>query len=249
MNFKTFSTAVFNRMTQMETHEELLRVNVTGDDLWDTYLQAFPKGSNPVFRERTEHDCNCCKQFIRKVGGLVVYGANGELMSIWDVKIKNEPEYQVVADTMSAFVKSKVVAGVFRSTEKTIGTVSNVEILTGTVWNHFHYKFNTTKFLVSKDEHGTLIGRLNTNYQTFKRSLEEITEGSIETVLDLIKQNSIYRGTEHKPVVEKLRLYKKAYSKARSKEAYLWNNYKLVPNNIRGTVIGTLLVDLSEAYH
>ena len=38
------------------------RTGVSKDALWDTYLASFPEGSNPVYKTRTEHDCQCCKQ-------------------------------------------------------------------------------------------------------------------------------------------------------------------------------------------
>ena len=68
MTFKTFSQAVHARYTKL-AEGELFIVDVL--DIYDSYLAAFPEGTNPIFRTRTEHDCNCCKQFIRRLGQLV----------------------------------------------------------------------------------------------------------------------------------------------------------------------------------
>nr|DAF93567.1 MAG TPA: hypothetical protein [Myoviridae sp. ctshb19] len=68
----------------------------TGDLLWEHYLASFPKGTNPMFRERTEHDCSTCRNFVRNLGA-VVYVTEKEIRSVWDVKIDN-PTYQAVAD-------------------------------------------------------------------------------------------------------------------------------------------------------
>ena len=74
--FNAFSQAVDARLQRFladarEGKCVLLRSSIIGDELYTTYLTAFPAGTNPIFRERTEHDCNCCKNFIRNVGTLL----------------------------------------------------------------------------------------------------------------------------------------------------------------------------------
>ena len=73
-NFSTFKQAVTAQFALMEKGM-LLTTKVSKDELWDTYLGSFPEGSNPIFRERTEHDCSCCKQFIRTMGDVVYMSA------------------------------------------------------------------------------------------------------------------------------------------------------------------------------
>lgn len=63
MDFKNFKLAIAKQFDEMSKHE-LFRVDVDKDLLWNTYLSSFPEGTNPIYRERTEHDCSCCKQFI-----------------------------------------------------------------------------------------------------------------------------------------------------------------------------------------
>jgi hypothetical protein len=70
MNFNTFKNAVAKQFERMQKHE-LFRVQVDKDTLWATYLSSFPSGTDTLFRERTEHDCSCCKQFIRAIGDTV----------------------------------------------------------------------------------------------------------------------------------------------------------------------------------
>ena len=66
-NFSNFSPMVRKNWDEM-AQSELYKVNISKDDIWDKYLASFPEGSNPIFRERTEHDCSCCRQFIKNVG-------------------------------------------------------------------------------------------------------------------------------------------------------------------------------------
>ena len=49
----------------------LFQADITKDGIWDTYLGSFAEGTNPIWKERTEHDCNCCKQVIRGIGGVI----------------------------------------------------------------------------------------------------------------------------------------------------------------------------------
>ena len=53
----------FAEMTKDVTH--LFEVNVDKDEMWNLYLDSFPAGTNEIYRERREHDCSCCRHFIK----------------------------------------------------------------------------------------------------------------------------------------------------------------------------------------
>ena len=69
-NFDHAQAAVERQWAAMSVHP-CFRVEISGDELWNAYLGAFPDGANPIFRKRTEHDCSCCKSFIRTMGNVV----------------------------------------------------------------------------------------------------------------------------------------------------------------------------------
>ena len=81
--------------------------------MWNTYLASFPEGTNPIYRERTKHDCSCCRSFIKNIGAAVSI-KDGEISTIWDVAL-NGSFYQVVADAMSSYVRSNAVSDVYLS--------------------------------------------------------------------------------------------------------------------------------------
>ena len=66
---------------------DLYVVDVDKNTLWEMYLGSFPEGTNPIFRERTEHDCSCCKNYIRDVGNVVAINKDGSFESIWDIDV------------------------------------------------------------------------------------------------------------------------------------------------------------------
>lgn len=258
MDFIKFKNAVSERFAQM-AKTGLFRVDVTKDKLWETYLGSFPEGSNPIFRERTEHDCNCCKQFIRAVGDVVTVVDN-RVISIWDIDIgKKEPEYQVVADAMATLVRSRPIINQFLHYENRAGTEKSMEDMVDHVhvWNHFHVNIpdgrnRQRNYVTPKARIDTVLGESRSTYDVLYRGLKEIDMDTVDTVLELIAQNSIYRGQEHKFAVDSFRKLKAEFDRLpeEQRNAYVWSLVDgATPQSvlrIRNTVIGTLLTDLSS---
>lgn len=249
MDFTLIKTPVAAQFERMQRHP-MFRVDIDKDTLWATYLAAFLPGTNPMFRERTEHDCSCCKQFIRTVGDVVAI-INGEIVTIWDVTV-SEPGYQTVANTLALLVKGCAIKEPFLHYERSAGTDKSFEEVVGAAprrWDHFFVNI-ANNYVLSKDRIPTKLGEERTRVETFKRALTTITLDALDTVLDLIAQNSLYRGQEHKFAVETFKTELVAYELDESAgDNYVWVNAAKLPGavtGIRNTSIGTLLVDLSE---
>lgn len=246
-NFVVFKHAVAKQFAEMQKYN-LYRVAVTGDALWDTYLNSFPEGTNNIYRERREHDCSCCKQFIRAVGNVVAI-KDGHVISIWDGEV--EEPYATVTKALSKLVKSSSIVDLFLHYEKTAGTDKNFEqLVSGEVvqWNHFHINI-AAQFVKSKSDIPTILGLQRSTYDVLLRSLREITQESIDTTLELIAQNSLYRGEEHKASVVSFGQLKGRFDASNNKELFVWsilNSVGQAVARMRNTAIGTLLVDLSE---
>lgn len=248
MKFHSIKEAIANRFRQMQDME-LFVVDVSRHELWDTYLGSFPEGSNPIFRERTEHDCNCCKQFIRDLGKVVAIGPDNRLVSIWDIEI-DETAYQIVADAMLTLIESKKIVGTFMHYQKKIGQDHNFDTENSDIrWDHFHAVLPDA-FVKPKDMIGSLKSEQDASKHVFHRSMDELTLESAETVLDLVAQNSLYRGEEHKATVSAFILAKQRYDSISPEvqNSYAWRvSRELGPaGRFKNTVIGTLLADLSE---
>jgi hypothetical protein len=254
LDFHKIKVAVERQFGETAKHD-LFRTGAEKDAMWSTYLTSFPAGTNPMFRARTQHDCSCCRQFIRTVGNVVAI-VNNEIVSIWDCAANiADPAYKNVVRGMSQLVKSHPIENVFLHYEKSIGTDRNFEDDKGRAveWNHFHVDIphrNQRTFIAAKKDIPTKLGKHREHYDVLERSLRELTMDSVDTVLELIAQNSLYRGAEHKFAVDGFRKLKSEYDKLepRFRGPFVWSISTDVTNavaRIRNTAIGTLLVDLS----
>lgn len=255
MTFEEFKTSISKQFAKM-SRSELFRTGIAKDDLWATYLNSFPSGSNPIFRERTVHDCSCCRQFIKTIGDVVVV-ENGKTVSIWDCDIQDST-YKAVAQKMSELVKTQAIENRFLHYERSIGTDKNFEQLVEGIktWEHFFVHLpltnqNEKSIVCSKAEIGPKLSEARAHHDVFFRSLSELKVEAINTVLDLIAQNSLYRGEEHKSSIQKFLEAKQVFdsTKVDERDNLVWASLSYYPgavSKIRNTSIGTLLVDLSE---
>jgi hypothetical protein len=109
-DFQTYAAAIQRRFEEM-SQGRLFVVDTDRMKIWEKYLAAFPEGSDPIFRTNTEHDCSCCRHFIRDIGAVVAV-KDGILVSIWGLNGLPYP-YQDVTDAMSEYVESLPIRDVF----------------------------------------------------------------------------------------------------------------------------------------
>lgn len=254
--FRDFVKAIQKNLQQMsKDSSRLFTVNVDTEELYNLYLDSFPAGTNEIYRERREYDCSCCRHFIRDVGNVVSI-KNGELHTIWGINPVSDDKYNVVAAVLDAYVKQKSVLGVFLKKEKRIGTPENREMLpTGKINKYEHFFVDLPEICIFKECYGhTLEGDLSQFRDVrnvFKRSLDEISKEAVDTVLELIAQNSLYKGAEWKKQLTEFKNYQKEYGKLTDEQKELWIWEKSISagaviGKIRNHSIGTLLVNISE---
>ena len=232
----------------------LFETDANKDRLWTIYLHSFPAGSNPIYRTRTDHDCSCCRHFIKEIGPLVWFDDEMKPHSIFDFTVEDQ-NYQSVMNAMNEYVVSCNVTGQYISKEQKIGTSSSNERLEdGTILRYEHFSVVLPDRMVYRGRKtiDTERAMIRDTRNVFKRSLDEITPEAMQTVLELIKSNSLYKGAEWKPLIFALLSTKRIYDSLREdqKEAYCWikasNEVGPVLGRIRNHSIGKLLTDISE---
>ena len=250
VKFKLELQKHFDEMQKEATH--LFEVNVDKDELWNTYLDSFPAGTNEIFRERREHDCSCCRQFIKNIGNAVVIKDN-QIHTIWELNL-GDTTYQPVCDALDAFVKAHTVTDIYTTKFPKIGTDHNFEEIDGKShrWDHFFLELPRKFVNTSNKSNEELKGQFRDTRNVFKRSLDEITMEALNTILELINSNTLYKGEEWKVALTEFKKYKKEYDKLASdveKELYTWEksvSVGMVIGKIRNHSIGTLLINVSE---
>src|SRR5574343_593766 len=239
-DFHTLKEAVEKRFNLLAKHQLFQVAIPERDTLVDLYLSTF---QDP--EERQFYNCNCCKSFLRQFGNIVTI-INGKVETIWAVTIEDE-QLQKTTNILHEYVVAQPIYSTFLSDSTKLGTDYNIAKETLIKWEHFFVTL-PKQLVVPKDSIDGKKGEIASTVQVFGRSLKELSTEACETVLDLIAQNSLYRGEEFKPAVLAFLEHKIAYkalADGRSKELYIWSNAK-ENLRIRNTAIGTLLIDLSE---
>lgn len=253
MDFVNFKKAVQDHFAELSKDaEHIYEVAVDKDVLWQLYLDSFPAGTNEIFRQRREFDCACCHHFIRAMGN-VVFIKDCVVHTIWELSGLDE-KFQAVADALDAFIKSQPIMNVYVSKFSKIGTDKNHETLPdGTVrtWDHLYLELPSKFVDKSNRSIGDIQGSYRDTRNVFLRSLEEITDDAVDTVLELIAQNSLYKGEEWQHALEEFKKYKAMYAGTPEnlRANFAWEQSMkagMTVGRIRNHSMGTLLVNISE---
>lgn len=184
--------------------------------------------------------------------GDVVAIIGGKCVSIWDFEL-NHTTYGPVVKAMSKYVKGKLIGDVFACKVATIGVKENHEDDNGKIitWNHFHITLPDKFIMRDTDSIATYKGKYRDIKNVFKRSLEELKPEAVDTILELIASNTLYKGAEWEAVLKDFKKYQKEYLQLQDdyrKDTYLWTkstSVGAVIGKIKNHSIGTLLIDVS----
>lgn len=238
--FNELKQKVRENFDKMAKDPHLFYVTVDRDKVWELYLSGF---EDP--EERQHHNCNACKSFLRQYAGIVAIRDN-KVVSMWDdIEV---PGFEKSVQSIRRYIHSLPITDIFYNEFRKCGTDKNFDMVRQVEWTHFYIEL-PDKFVVKRDIDAKR-GEKRTNKETLKRALDEISVETVETVLDLIRQNSLYRGKEHEDVLAAFLETKLEYVTipAELRDNYCWVTSMTHRHitSIRNSVIGTLLVDLDE---
>ena len=252
LNFPEFARIIAGSFQRFVKGGAVFVTDVKGDDLYGAYLAAFPEGTNPIFKKNPEHDCSCCKNFIRRVGNVVIINGEGRVHTIWDDAAENAPHpYSEVAKALRDKVLAHPIDGLFRvSTKETsfgAQTSRSQDPITRKVytWEHFYTGQIPSELRVASP--GQVCGDYHTTVEVFERGLTELSPDAVETVKSLIDGNNLYRGEEHRPAVKQFQKAQREFLKlgAKDRHTFAWMHAGDPASRFRNTVIGTLVQDMS----
>lgn len=241
-NFKPFGEAIHRRFESMALTTNMFVTSIDPDELYEHYLAAFPEGTNPMFRERTEHDCSTCRNFIKHLGNVVII-KDGRTQTVWDVKA--EYPYDVVAASMKLLIENSPIVGLFKSPEHQYGALTTTTQATGETYNHF------CGVLTANQRHpnyAQLRGEYDVQAAMLKTAFDTFTEDALITVQELIASNNLYLGDQFKGAVNQfLQLFATYHNcEGMQQNNVVWANAYLPVARFKNTVIGTLVEALSK---
>ena len=253
MEFKNAKNLLAENFARISEANRFFETDIDKDYLWNLYLDSFPEGTNPIYRERRVHDCSACRQFIRNIGGAVYIDKDLNVHFIFEFDA-HSTTFQPVMDALAAYVTSKPIIGIYLNDSPNVGINQNRELLEdGTVhtWEHFFVKLPSSMYNIHKDRISTEKAKIRDRKNVFKRSLDEISMDAIDAVLELITSNTLYKGEEWKESIQTLKVFKTRYSTIQNskKDLYAWKAALTISNvigRIRNHSIGVLLTDISE---
>lgn len=246
--FKDFRDSLISNFERLSKGKSrLYEVNVDRDRIYEEYLNGF---SDP--EERQGHTCNCCKSFLRQYGGIVVI-ENYEMVSIWD-DLQVDELYAPSVENLRKYVHSLPISNAFLNEFPKLGTFSSIqrhEDGTTTTWNHLFLKLDKRFVRRTSTTVDSYKANFRSKKEVLKNSFDQLTPDAVDTVLELIAQNSLYRGNEFKGLVESFKKLQKTYLELseEKKDGYCWEMSDTTHDSIcriKNTSIGTLLVNISE---
>jgi hypothetical protein len=237
MSFKPFSETVQRRFNELSQGELFV---VQAENIFARYLAAFPPGTNEMFRKRTEYDCKCCENFVKRLG-IVVGIKDAKVITLWGDHDLPHP-YKVVSDALHAYVSSLPIESVFRTKERQYGAEFNYDEARNR-YEHFVGKVGPKHYKPNAD---TERGAKAATYQVCQRGLKEIRLQDLDTVLSLIAENGLYRGEQFKPAIIGFRELLQGYVASGKSDLFIWQSLNSPFAEFRNTAIGTLFTDLAE---
>lgn len=242
-DFDIFSEEINSRLDELiKSGNPIVELDYEGS-LFEIYLNNIPEEYNPVFRVNRFFDGSADRHFINRIGNLAMITPNYRLVYLWDFESKTF--FENSRKEMLKVLKKCRIKNAFLTSFDMVGSGPNKDSKDPRItWTHYKYK-TPSEIRCSKHDIGDKLGKLNTQYNVFKRTMEECRLEDLESVIELGKDNSIYRASEFLGSLEKWHELKTKYNKKPSDE-FLW--YNVIKDGAyicyRNTVIGSLIDDL-----
>ena len=114
MTFKKLNTLIQKRFLKLCTTGILFRSELTGQQVWDTYIKGFLPEENPVFRDPNSsyHNCNNDNNFIRRYGNIVAIDKDYNIMSMFDINVVGT-NYERTIGNLSKELRNHYIKEVF----------------------------------------------------------------------------------------------------------------------------------------
>ena len=228
--------------------------------------------------QSSEHNCKNCYNFIKNYGNIVAIDSALNIITMFDfiadeeykasinnmaAILKNSPVSDVFFETFEFLNQANYEKCYKSSTSFKLGievnykTYSKEEVLKygvveeNKLYTFEHFMVRMSEQFVLKDfsqSLASLVAHYRSNYEVFKRTMEEISANSFSIVSELISQGSLLNSDLYAAQLNTMEKLKLEYMDISSnKKRNLWcriTSYKLSCAKLLNTLIGTVLTDV-----
>lgn len=272
MSFIKLQKQIQNQFQELVKTGKLFRVNISGKELWDLYLNSFEE--HPIWRVNSVHNCDSDRHFFERYANVVAIKDN-KIISMFDFEATDE--YTKSIKAVSDKIKTCKIDSIFLETFTELQTLGSVRITKnqseyrlgkdktlkeyrnaeeamgkeiGKVYTFNHFNVLLPKQFVdfSGKSSGNILGDLNTTRALFAKGLN-IPLDTLELVRDLIQQGSLLRGDMYLPKVLEFIKLKKQFEQLpiAERENWIWLNFQSIPYaRFANELIGTTCIELAE---
>jgi len=221
---------------------KLFTTDVEGS-LYDLFLMVLPKEA------RQHYNCNSCRHFINRFGGLVTIDEKGLPHSaMWNEQLVPD-FFKPVVEKLRTRVEMSKVTGIFISSDSTLGH----PMTNG--WAHLSVELPNSE--IYKDRYslktaGQMMAEKREDFIMLQNALAKYVMSTIETAYELLKSENLARSEKTGGICKWFLNVKRDVNStniARRKQNKMWKAVSTAPTgftHISSSMIGTLLDDLSE---
>lgn len=229
--------------------KKLFKIDCDVEDMWQLYLATLPQ-----IMSATElwHNCTACHRWFRKAANIVALTSDNKIITLWSGE--TIPEYEHVFSVLNDYLleKKQIKEAFFTSRSRVGLKTSYSEDDDGNPHRHDHFFLTLPKSVIRDGiKVGQAKDKASTNRQVFERSINDIDLDALDTVIELIEDNNLYRGQQWYKHLKKFRELKREVSSIDESDLNNWywiQSMKAgsILSKIKNHSIGVLLLDLSE---
>lgn len=227
----------FNFLVNTDTMRMLYTTEGTSN-LYDIILQSIPEEA------RQHYNCNTCRHFVNKYGGLVVINpeTGAQTPAMWDIYVNSDFFRPAVLKIFDTVHRAKV-NGVFATSQTELGHAVSGPYSHMAVDVPVHIRYARRK-----DSANERVAAVSENRRLLIQSLNKYSLDVIKTALNLINSNQIAGSALIKANAEWFYgIATKYQEKTLNKHNYLWSVAATAPTgycHISSNLFGTLLEDI-----
>ena len=221
------------------------------DEIWNLYLDSFPSEISGIYHEKPWHDCRRCRSWFRSMANVVMIGDDYEIRTLFG--FETIPEYQDVFNVLDEFLKTKSVENIFLHDDHSVGVFRSFAEYDGKFdENHHFYLELPDKFYANSNVLKSIIADAHTQRNLFEDTLNMISAEAVDTLLELVYSNTLYRSDQWKNTLEELKDVLDEFDQLDdgcSLNNWLWKKSAVLSRSvthIKNTSMGTLLLNVSE---